>query len=138
MAKFIAGQSGNPAGKPVGAISSRTRNLQATLERHGFDLGETWLDLLAQARSGFLSADKEQQPQYLKIAVDITNSIADRLAPRLKAIEHKQTSPMDGLSAEQRIEMLKAATKALEDDVGRERDIGSSGIRPGDLKPEKI
>lgn len=132
--KFLPGNPGGP-GRPKGSIDTRTKKLQETLAKHNFDVGETWLELLADARQGFKDADDENKASYLRIAADITGAIADRVYPRLKAIEHKQTNQTEGLSAEQRLEMLKAATKALEDQVGRERDIGNGS---GDSEPEKI
>lgn len=116
--KFQPGNKMSP-GRPPGAISKRTKQLQETLIKHGFDVGETWLELLADARENFETAHPDNKAQYLKIAADITSNIADRVYPRLKSIEHKSEKPTDSFTPEQRLEMLKAAAKALENELSR-------------------
>lgn len=121
-------KDGHPklGGRVAGTPNKLTKQLQDTLVKHNFNAGETWLELLQDAREGFANARDDQKPQYLKIAADITSAIADRLYPRLKAIEHKTDRAIDTLSPQQRLEMLKAATQALENDISRHgRSVGS-------------
>lgn len=76
MAKFVAGQSGNPAGKPKGARDKRTE-LRALLQPHAEDLVQKAVEL---AKAGDVSA--------LRICIDrlIPPLKEDRLAIKLPSL----------------------------------------------------
>lgn len=134
--RFLPGQSGNPAGRPLGSSHKRTVEFAETIAKHNFNAGEALLDLYNKAMWGFEHANREEKSQYLKIASALAINIADRIYPRLKAIEHTKTNPYEGMTPAQKIEIMKAAAKALEEQVGRgtgpsaTRIIGDSSEDP--------
>ncbi len=144
---FKPGQSGNPAGRRPGTPNKRTTLMRDKAEELGVDPMEVVLlfakgdwRALGYKEETFISSTSEfgntieyTIPPVLraKCAMDAIQYIA----PKLKSIEHVKENPMDGLTGEQKLEMMKAAMKALEDDVKRTRDVGNGS---GDSKPKEI
>lgn len=108
-----------PTGRAPGAINKRSVEFAETLAKHNFNAAEALLELYKKAQEGINYGNRDEIPKYLKIAADLAMDIADRVYPRLKAIEHKTSNPYEGMSAEQKLEIMRAASKALEEQLAR-------------------
>lgn len=147
---FQPGQSGNPAGRKPGSLNKSTLAIKETAKRLGVDPFEVVL-LFAKGDWKALGYDSEKQvvgysesgeaiEEYIiqpqlraKCAIDAVQY----LAPKLKSIEHTQEKPEESLTPQQRLEMMKAATQALENEINRlgpsdehrERSVSESDIQ---------
>lgn len=119
------GGLGHPktGGRKAGTPNKSTLDFRETLARNNFDPAQTLLDLLEKAKLGWDNGSREEKPVYLKIAADLAKDIADRVYPRLKAIEVSKTSPLDDMTPEQKLEALKQAATIMERDV-TDRRVG--------------
>lgn len=83
---FKPGQSGNPAGRKPGALSTRTLQLRDKARRMGCDPLEVMIneirDLLARSKR-----DQEHRNELRLQAVEVAAKLAPYLHPKLAAIE---------------------------------------------------
>lgn len=140
-------------GRPLGSRNKRTLEFMATLERENFnpalaliecyreakktyDNYGTIYDAICDARTarndatGQCAAPTEDNAhKYLKIAADVAKDLAGYAFPKLKSIEQRKSDPLANMTAEQKLEAMKAAVTALELQVrqdGRDSPSGSS------------
>ena len=94
---FKKGQSGNPAGKPVGAVSKQTK-LRRSIEK---DVPEILAAMVAQAKSGDIQAAKllldrtlpSLKPQDTTIHLPLTDDLAANGRAILKATGNADITP---------------------------------------------
>ena len=133
-------QPGNKlsTGKPKGALSKRSLEFRAVLEKHNFcpvsamievyieakkvydNYGEIY-SAIADARveknfetGQFAAPTEDNAHKYLKIAGDMAKDIASYTYPKLKSIEQTKEGALEGMTAEQRLEAMKHAVAMLE------------------------
>lgn len=132
------GQSPIGRGRPPGARNKRTVEFLDVLEAEGFDPARALIELYREARkvydnygtiydaicdareekareTGLINVPPEDKAdKYLKIAMDAAKELASYAYPRLKAIEKATISPLDGMTAAQKLEAFKQAIPLLE------------------------
>lgn len=126
---FKPGQSGNPAGKPKGAISKRKRSVLDTVERLGIDPFEVLL-LFAKGDWRALGYESEKfivsqndHGVYEKFTIDpsvrakCAAEAIQYIVPKLKSVEHTRPNALEGMTPEQRLEAMKQAVAMLEGQI---------------------
>ena len=85
------GQSGNPAGRPKGALNKRLRTIADTLERLGYDPFEKKvrmaLRLEAKIHRNHFDAF-EEKIAYLGLYAEVLKDLLQYAYPKLRAVEH--------------------------------------------------
>lgn len=123
-------------GRPKGVRNKRTVEFMAVLENQGFCPASALIQCFEEAKRTYdnygtiyqaISEARENTGnpvpvednahKYLKIAADIAKDLAGYAYPKLKAIEHQKPNPLEGMSAEQKLEAMKQAVKVLEMEV---------------------
>jgi hypothetical protein len=128
--KFKPGHPRLPgAGRAPGTPNKRTAEFAETLAKHNFNAAEALLELYEKAKVGIEYGNRDEKPKYLKIAADLAMDIADRVYPRIKSIEHKQSNPYEGMTPEQKLEIMRAASRALEEQLARPVGNNSRVVR---------
>lgn len=145
---FKPGHKFSP-GRVKGSHNKKTWEARETLARLNFDPIAALHECYSEAKKIYDSYGKiyeaiskareasgnpypleDKAAHYLKIAMDAAKELASYTLPKLKAIEHIKSGPLDGMTAEQKLEAMKHAVKALEAQVGtndvRRTDDGSS------------
>ena len=119
-------------GRPKGSPNKRSVEVAAIMAEAGHCPTEKLIHLarVAEARfeaeiemvnSGRWSPMESSAAQYLKMAIDANKELASFVNPKLKAIEQvKGPSPLDGMTAEQKLQAMKEAVKALQAQVKAE------------------
>ena len=86
---WTKGVSGNPAGKPKGALMVRSRLAQQVFEKHNFDsleesilLAKSFVARIAKTR------DVEEKTEYRKLLLLLLPTLIKYQYPQLKQIEH--------------------------------------------------
>lgn len=112
-------------GRPRGSINQRTRDFQAKLEERGFDVAEALLDIRDEAAKFFLmnKTDPIGGPQALKILLDTTKEIASYSLPKLKSVEVKAQSTLEGMTTQEKLETMREAVALLEAEVSNEQAV---------------
>ncbi len=80
---FKPGQSGNPAGRPKGAKNKRTREVEAILERYGFDPIESLILFATNAREK-LGLDQDVSPE---LRFQAAKEICQYTQPKLRSTD---------------------------------------------------
>jgi hypothetical protein len=128
------GQSGNPSGKPKGAVAHRTRELRDKAKRMGADPLEVMIneirDLLRAAAG--CGDDKEQRRALRTQAVEVAAKLAPYLHPRLANIEltGDPERPVAVEVVEMRDRLLREVTDhgvVIEHDPGRATNGSGNG-----------
>lgn len=141
MAKFLPGVRPEGAGRPAGTPNKRTQKIQETATRLGVDPFEV---LLLYAKGDWQALGYESEKycvgineygSWEKWTIDPNTrakcamEAIQYLAPKLKSIEHIIDRPADAFTPEQRVEMLRAAANALENESSRNRSSAGDGGR---------
>lgn len=127
--RFLPGIRPEGAGRPAGVPNKKTVEFQETLAKHNFNVAETWMEMIEEAREFLEHGDRYDKMEAIKVITDITGRIADRVHPRLKSVEHKQANGHDHLSPQQKLEMLKAVTQQLEAEIARDGSNSTGDVR---------
>jgi hypothetical protein len=98
-------------GRPAGSLNKRTQRFAQLIEEYGFDAAEQFVWIYSEAKEKYL---KRGDMRALNTALDAAREIASYCFPKLKSVEHIKVNPMQGLSPQQRLEMLDEAKKILE------------------------
>lgn len=113
------------SGRKPGSINKKTQAFQDTLEKHDFNVAEALLDIYGKAMEAYNSADEtENGLAALKLAGDMVKEIACYSLPKLKSIEVIKSNPLEGLTPQEKLDMMKEAVKMLEHQA-KEEDAGS-------------
>lgn len=107
-------------GRPKGSSSQRTKHFHEVLEARGFDLPEALVDIYAEAIKfyEYSKTDPVAGPPALRLVLDAVKEIGSYSQPKLKAVEHKATNPLDGLTQAEKLQIMKEAVVLLEQEVG--------------------
>lgn len=116
-------------GRPKGAINRKTKHFQEVLQARGFDLAESLCDIYNEAIKFFeySKTDPVAGPPALRLVLDAAKEIGAYSQPKLKSIEIKKENPMEGMSAAEKLQMMKEAVAVLEAEVmGEAKQIDQS------------
>lgn len=107
--KFQPGASGNPGGRPRGAVSLRSKEAQAIFEHHNFDSLEETILLAKKCKNTLkkIRKDPDRRLEYEKMLLIATQHLIRYQYPQLKAVEH--TGQIDLLH---RLEQLESVDDA--------------------------
>jgi hypothetical protein len=120
-------------GRPKGSLQKRTYQFFEAIQELGFDPPTELVNIYREAKktydnyaviydniskaseaSGNPFPVEDKADKYLKIALDAVKEIASYAYPKLKAIDKTALNPLEGMTAEEKIEYLKQAVKLLE------------------------
>lgn len=107
----------NLGGRPPGSKSTDTLVYQEFFVKKKFVIPEKELWALSEAKeqyefyrdnvaSGRYSPMEDKAPEYLKIYQNGIKEIANRIYPKLKAIEHHRASPLQDKTPEEKLAAL--------------------------------
>lgn len=84
------GQSGNPNGRPKGSQDRRTRNIQATLDRLGFDPFEKKVRLAQAVEEVVVQPELSlnERREWCQLYADVLRDLLQYSAPKLKSVSH--------------------------------------------------
>lgn len=138
-------------GRPLGSKNKRTVEFMQVLEDEGFDPAKALiqcyraakttydnysviLEAITSAReakndqTGEFSAPTEDNAhKYLKIAADIAKDLASYAYPKLRSIEQTKANPLEGMSPQERLEVMKGAVVIAESEI-KKADDGSGAL----------
>jgi hypothetical protein len=112
---FQKGQIG--LGRPKGALNHSKREFLETLKEHNFNVAEAMLDIYQKAMGMFETGEGEEKLRSLGIAANMVSDMADRVAPKLKAMEIKTENKYAGMSKSEKIAALRVLLEEAERDV---------------------
>lgn len=112
-------QPGNKLGKgrPKGIIDKRTLKFMDTLEANDYDPALTLIELQKEAMENYRMGG-EQAQGYFKDATNLAMNIASYVFAKPKSIELITNSPLDGMTAAQKLEAMRQAVRMLEAEIG--------------------
>ena len=105
-------------GKPKGAVSKQRKEFLQTMEEHGFSPAEAFLYLYSKAKEGIEHGNRQELPQYIQIAAGLVKDMASYVYPKLSSVTVNPNNPLDGMTAEQKLEAMREAVKLMEREVG--------------------
>lgn len=107
-------------GRPKGAINRKTREFQEVLEKHEYNVAETYIYLFNQAGDLYKKSDPfdfESSLEALKVMASIADSIASYSLPKLKSVEVRAPSPVDDMTDQERLMAAREYVELLEQDL---------------------
>ncbi len=131
-------------GRQVFTRNKRTLGFLEVLEKHKFCAASALIECYDDARKVYenysvifkaiceardqrgLIPVEDKADKYLKMAIECAKELAAYSYPRNKAIEQVKHNPLDGLTAEQKLDAVKQMVKILEMEVGN----GQGPIQP--------
>jgi hypothetical protein len=98
-----------------GGLTWKTKEFQATLEKHNFNLAEAFMDIYQKLLKEFETGGDKLGT--LAVLAKLTKDIAEFSQPRLKAIDPPKDNKMDRLNDAEKLEVMRNAVKVLEQRV---------------------
>lgn len=113
MAKFEIGHK-QAKGRPPGSRNKRTLEFRAVLDENQFDPATELLTAYDVARECFNLSGRDEKPVYLRMVIDVLKEITSYSYPKLKSIDLIKSSPLQGLTPEEKLEKMRSAIEMLE------------------------
>lgn len=124
-------------GMQKGTIKQRTLKFNEIMEKHNFCAATALIEIYTEAKKVYdnygtiyqaleeareakgmdIRPTEDKADKYLKIALDAAKDLAGYSFPKLKAVEQSKPSITEGMTPEQKLEVMKQYVAALETQV---------------------
>ncbi len=97
-ARWQAGQSGNPTGRPKGAVNRRSREILAEAHERGVDPIQVMFEAIEHFMERAKETTGEEQDGHMLSAVSVAKEAAPYCHPKLRAVEISASPTPDRLT----------------------------------------
>lgn len=104
-------------GKPKGSLSKRSLDYAEALASNNFNPALALLDVYNKAMIAYESASPDNKASYLSIASQAADRMQPYVYPKLSSIEVKQSNPLEGMSPQEKLELMREAIKSVEQET---------------------
>lgn len=117
------------SGRTVGTPNKRTVAFYQSILESDFDAAKAILNVHNEALKSLEYCNREERVMYLGIMLKAASEIAQYCYPKLKSIEHKKENQMDGMSIEEKLQVMRKAVAMLELEAMKDQSIEGEVIK---------